>query len=251
MSLTKNEIKFIKSLHTKKQRDLNKMFIVEGEKMISELLVQSKFKIETIYYTSDYTINNLPSAIISTLISSKDLDRISGFNNANKVLAIVHSNILTELDLKENNLILILDDINDPGNLGTIIRTADWFGIKQIIASKKTVDVFNPKVIQSSMGAIFRINYMSKDLNESISLLKNNKYQIFGATIEGSNVYKTSLPQKTALVMGSESHGIQNYLLDVLDDSISIPNFGKSESLNVSMATGILLSEYKRTNLQK
>jgi TrmH family RNA methyltransferase len=101
------------------------------------------------------------------------------------------------------------------------------------------------------MGAIFRINYMSKDLNESISLLKNNKYQIFGATIEGSNVYKTSLPQKTALVMGSESHGIQNYLLDVLDDSISIPNFGKSESLNVSMATGILLSEYKRTNLQK
>jgi TrmH family RNA methyltransferase len=121
MSLTKNEIKFIKSLHTKKQRDLNKMFIVEGEKMISELLVQSKFKIETIYYTSDYTINNLPSAIISTLISSKDLDRISGFNNANKVLAIVHSNILTELDLKENNLILILDDINDPGNLGTII----------------------------------------------------------------------------------------------------------------------------------
>lgn len=251
MSLTKNEIKFIKSLQLKKQRDLNKLFIVEGEKVILELLSQSKFKINALYYTADYNTENISENINSTLIPSKTLERITGFKKANKALAVVNFNTINQPDTKEDNLILLLDDINDPGNLGTIIRTADWFGVTQIISSKNTVDLYNPKVIQSSMGAIFRINYFVKDLMTTIKDLKNDNFQISGATIEGGNVYNNTPPLKTALIMGSESHGIQDNILSLLDERVSIPNFGKSESLNVSMATGILLSEYKRSTLQK
>lgn len=246
MSLTKNEIKFIKSLQQKKHREINKRFIIEGEKMINELFQQSKFEIDTLYFTSDFSCESIPSSINSHSISNKDLDRITGFKKANKALAIVKSEALNSPNYEENNLILILDDINDPGNLGTIIRTADWFGITQIIVSKNTVELFNPKVIQSSMGAIYRINIFIKNLQEEITALRSNDYSILGATICGENVYKTNLPTKSALIMGSESHGLQQTIIDLLDDEISIPNFGNSESLNVAMATGILLSEYKR-----
>ena len=246
MSLTKNEIKFLKSLQIKRQREENKLFVVEGEKMVNELLSQSKLKIKHIYYTEDYDSSLIPSSTSHTQISIKDLDRISGFKKANKVLVVVHQLQNTKIKYSEDNLILVLDDINDPGNLGTIIRTADWFGITQIIASKKTVELYNPKVIQSSMGAIYRMNYFINDLETEVIKLKENNFTITGAIIHGENIYKSKLPMKTALVMGSESHGISEDLLKLIDSKISIPNFGQSESLNVSMATGILLSEYKR-----
>jgi len=246
MSLTKNEIKFLKSLQTKKQRDLNKLFIVEGEKMVTELFNQSKFKIDTIYFTEEYDFSLIPNTIQSQLISTKDLERITGFKKANKVFAIVKQLQNNVVDYTEDNLILVLDDVNDPGNLGTIIRTADWFGVTQIIASKNTVELYNSKVIQSSMGAIFRMNYIVNDLSEEVINLKQNEYIVSGAIIHGENVYKAKLPSRMALIMGSESHGITDDLLKLLDLEISIPNFGKTESLNVAMATGILLSEYKR-----
>lgn len=246
MSLTKNEIKFIKSLQQKKHREQNQCFVIEGEKMINELFQQTKFEVDSIYYTDEYDDSLIPSHINSQLISSKDLDRITGFKKANKILAITKSKIDVKPNYKEENLVLILDDINDPGNLGTILRTADWFGITQVIASKNTVELFNPKVIQSSMGAIYRINYFIRDLALELELIKKNKYSILGATLGGENVYKSEFQEKTALVMGSESHGLQEPILSLLDKEISIPNFGESESLNVAMATGILLSEYKR-----
>jgi len=246
MSLTKNEIKFLKALQTKKQREDSKLFVVEGEKMVSELFEQTKFDIKTIYYTEDYDINLIPNSIETQQISNKDLDRITGFKKANKILAVVKQHENSTPNYSENNLILVLEDVNDPGNLGTIIRTADWFGITQIIASKKTVELYNPKVIQSSMGAVYRMNYSVNDLNLEINKLKQNKYKIAGAIIHGENIYNSTLPTKTALLMGSESHGISNELLKDIDLKISIPNFGKTESLNVAMATGILLSEYKR-----
>lgn len=246
MSLTKNEIKFIKSLQQKKHRELNQCFVIEGEKMINELFQQTKFEVDSVYYTDEYDDSLIPLHINSKLISSKDLDRITGFKKANKILAITKSKSDEKPNYKEENLILLLDDINDPGNLGTILRTADWFGITQIIASKNTVELFNPKVIQSSMGAIYRINYFIHDLTTELELIKTNQYSIIGATLSGENVYTNKLPKKTALVMGSESHGLQEPILSLLDREISIPNFGKSESLNVAMATGILLSEYKR-----
>jgi len=246
MSLTKNEIKFLKALQTKKQREDSKLFVVEGEKMVSELFEQTKFDIKIIYYTEDFDINHIPNSIETQQISSKDLERITGFKKANKILAVVKQEENSIPNYTEKNLILVLEDVNDPGNLGTIIRTADWFGITQIIASKKTVELYNPKVIQSSMGAVYRMNYYVNNLDLEINKLKQNKYKIAAAIIHGENIYNSKLPTKTALIMGSESHGISNELLKGVDLEISIPNFGKTESLNVAMATGILLSEYKR-----
>jgi TrmH family RNA methyltransferase len=246
MSLTKNEIKLIKSLQNKRQREENKLFVIEGEKMVSELLEQKKFQIKCIYFTDDYDTDSIPSTINAEQITSKDLDRITGFKKANKVLAVVHQLQNTVPNYSENNLVLILDDVNDPGNLGTIIRTADWFGITQIIASEKTVELYNPKVIQSSMGAVYRMNYIVSDLALEINNLKENNFNVAAAIINGKNIYNTTLSIKTALVMGSESHGVSDELLKLIDLEISIPNFGKTESLNVAMATGILLSEYKR-----
>lgn len=247
MSLTKNEIKFLKSLQTKRQREESKLFVVEGEKMVNELFTQTKFEINIIYFTEDYDVNLIPNSVNSQQIANKDLDRITAFKKANKVLAVVNQqDINNTIDYSENNLILVLDDVNDPGNLGTIIRTADWFGVTQIVTSKKTVELYNSKVIQSSMGAIYRMNYRVTDLTQEISELKQKGFQISGAIIKGENIYKTKLPTKTALIMGSESHGISDELLKLIDLEISIPNFGQTESLNVAMATGILLSEYKR-----
>ena len=164
----------------------------------------------------------------------------------NKVLAIVHQNTSTQINYDEDNLILVLDDINDPGNLGTIIRTADWFGITQIIASKNTVELFNPKVIQSSMGAVYRVNYFVEDLIEVVNQFKEKSTPILGAVIDGENVYKTSINKQCVLLMGSESHGINETLLNLVTQKLTIPKYGQTESLNVAMATGILLSEYKR-----
>ena len=246
MSLTKNEIKLIKSFQIKRQREENKLFVIEGEKMVNELFEQNKFNIKCIYFTDEYDSSRIPNSIESLQISSKDLDRITGFKKANKVLAVLHQLQNTSIDYTENNLVLVLDDVNDPGNLGTIIRTADWFGITQIIASEKTVELYNPKVIQSSMGAVYRMNYYISNLTEEINNLKQNNFKITGAIIHGKNIYDSKLPTKTALVMGSESHGISDELLKLIDLEISIPNFGQTESLNVAMATGILLSEYKR-----
>ncbi len=246
MSLTKNEIKFIKSLHLKKNRSIEQLFIVEGEKLVTELYNQTKFNIKNLFVTSDYDVNQIPKNITYTLISNKDLERISTFKSPNKVLAVVHQPPLNQINFNDENLILVLDNINDPGNLGTIIRTADWFGITQIIASKNTVELFNPKVIQSSMGAIYRVNFIIDDLKQTITQLKQHQFTILGAVIDGENVYQTQLPKKIALVMGSESHGISYELLNDITQKVSIPKFGKTESLNVAMATGILLSEYKR-----
>ncbi len=244
MSLTKNEIKLIKSLQIKKYRDNNQLFVIEGEKIVSELTAQSNLKIDTIFYTNEWDVSKIPSNVHSVEISNNELERISGLKTPNKVLATVKMPSKKDIDLTDNNLILLLDDIKDPGNLGTIIRTADWFGIKQIIASKKTVDVYNPKVIQSSMGAIFRIKFTYEDLIPVIPKLKGADYIISGASLTGTDIYQATFTPKSALIMGSESHGISPEIIRALDQELLIPRYGESESLNVSIATGIFLAEY-------
>ena len=246
MSLTKNEIKFIKSLQLKKFREQHQQFVIEGEKMVCELINQSKFEIKHIYITTDFDENLIPNHIQKTNISHKELDRITGFKKANKILAVVNFNNQKDINYDENNLILMLDDVKDPGNLGTIIRTADWFGITQIIGSPNTVELYNPKVIQSSMGAIYRINYVVSDLESTLNEFKSKNLPIYGAVIDGESIYKSLMKTKCVLVMGSESHGISDKIKSLLTHQISIPKFGLTESLNVAMATGILLNEYKR-----
>ena len=242
MSLSKNEIKFLKSLQQKKFRDQEQQFIVEGIKMVAELLTAKNYSVKSIYLLDTCEIQ-VPENIPSTIVSSAELNRISSLKTPNKVLAVVNYNPINSLDLSEDNLILLLDDIKDPGNLGTIIRTADWFGITQIICSEESVDHYNPKVVQASMGSIFRMNILYHSLTDSILELKDADYKLFGASMSGKDAFRTPLPSKSALVMGSESHGISPALESNLE-CLTIPRIGKAESLNVSQATGILLSIY-------
>jgi len=250
MTLTKNEIKFIKSLRIKKYRDNHQLFIVEGEKLVNELMSQSTYKIDTVFHTQEYGIPETDLRFNSILISDKELAQISTLKSPNKVVATVKITAKFELNLQESDLVLLLDNVKDPGNLGTIIRTAEWYGIKNIIASEQTVDVFNSKTIQASMGAFYHVNFSYCHLESIITELKENDFVLSGASLSGVNVYKTEFETKTALVMGSESHGISPSIMKLLDRELLIPKVGVSESLNVGIATGIFLSEYYRQHMQ-
>ena len=238
MSLSKNEIKFLRSLQQKKYRDEAGLFVVEGPKLIEELLRQSRFEVETIYALNSWTEGNPDAGAIE--LTEQDLERISGFNKSNEVFATVKYSSEATIPT-DGSPVLLLDGINDPGNLGTILRTADWFGIRSVIASEDSVELYNPKVVQSTMGAVFRVNYSRKNLVETCKQLKTNDYRVLLAEMDGTDSSKVDYSGKIALVMGSESHGIRN--LD--GESITISSFGESESLNVGIACGILLYQYR------
>jgi RNA methyltransferase, TrmH family len=246
VSLSKSEIKFLKSLQQKKFRDSEGLFVVEGVKMLSELTQTDHFEIKGIYHLSDY-IPEVPAHLPQIEVNPSELARISGMKTPNMVLTIAKKRAGMTLNTAEENLVLLLDDIKDPGNLGTIIRTADWFGVKQIVCSSETVEMYNPKVIQASMGAIFRMNLMYSSLQENLKSLKESGFKLFGANMNGSNAFETEFPTKSAIVMGSESHGISKALQTQLE-TITIPKKGDSESLNVGIAAGILIGQYVQDN---
>jgi TrmH family RNA methyltransferase len=230
--ITKNQIKFIKSLSLKKNRIKEQLFIAEGEKVVSELL-RSDFEIKNIYATKECKVSNNNI----TQISNADLQRISNLKSPNKILAIVQ--FKNPKIIKHDRITLVLDEINDPGNLGTIIRMCDWFGVKQIICSKNTVDIFNPKVVQSAMGSTFRVQVNYTDLENYLSDIKT---PIYGAFMDGKNLKEVKIPKSAHLVMGNEANGISAKLNKLITDKVAIKNIGKSaESLNVAVATSILL----------
>ncbi len=242
--ISRNEIKYIKDLSRKSNRFSEGKFIVEGEKLVNELL-QSNFEIEAIYAVEGWS-NSLVEEVV--LISEKDLERISQLKTPNKVLAVVKMPEFWDIEENGKGLTLFLDTINDPGNLGTIIRTADWFGIKLIVCTQQSVDVFNPKVIQSSMGSAFRIPVEYVNANEFLEEYKiqNPTHPIIGAAMEGDELGKFDFPKDALLILGSESHGIHEDIKQHVTQHVTIPKFGQAESLNVGMATGILLWEWKR-----
>ncbi len=248
MSLSKNEIKFLSSLQQKKYRDEEGLFIVEGPKMVAELLNQKKFEIERIYGVESWFAEQLTPPL-HTQISQKELERISAHRHPNEVLATVKIPVKTELILTDSKFVLLLDGVSDPGNLGTILRTAEWFGLTDIIASKESAELFNPKVIQSSMGAIFRIAYHRTDLNSVCAELKSNGFQILLADMDGSAVESTTFAEKTTLIMGNESRGSHSIDKNLIDDKITIKSIGKTESLNVAIACGIILHQYNFAKL--
>ena len=230
--ITKNQIKFIKSLSLKKKRIKEQLFIAEGEKVVSELL-RSDFEIKNIYATKEWKVNN----DYITQISNAELQRISNLKSPNKVLAVVQ--FKNNKIIKHDGITLVLDEINDPGNLGTIIRMCDWFGVKQIICSKNTVDIFNPKVVQSAMGSAFRVQVNYTDLENYLSDIKT---PIYGAFMDGKSLKEVKLPKSAHLVMGNEANGISAEINKLITDKVAIKNIGKSaESLNVAVATSILL----------
>jgi TrmH family RNA methyltransferase len=245
MALTRNEIKFIKSLQEKKMREQERLFVVEGVKLVEELLLQSKMEVEVVYALPEFVANTSKSLNLVT-ISESDLERISGLVNPNRVLALVKFPKSKNIDWQFEKNVLVLDEIKDPGNMGTILRTADWFGINTVIASENCVDLYNPKVIQASMGAVYRINYIQDSLEKLLPDLKKSGFKLVGAAMQGKDLYSYAYPEKLALVMGSESHGISEKTNALLDETITIPKFGQTESLNVGVAAAIILSHFRQ-----
>ncbi|MFA9186677.1 RNA methyltransferase [Flavobacterium sp. FBOR7N2.3] len=239
--VSRNQIKLITSLQQKKYRIINQLFFAEGVKVIQELL-RSNFELEHLYttqYDFEAVLENKKS-----LIHENDLKKISALTTPNSCLAVFK--IPEEKPILESGLIIALDDVRDPGNIGTILRLCDWFGIKQVICSKETVDIYNPKVVQATMGSITRVNVSYVDLIEYIS---QTKLPVFGTFMDGDNIYKKTLPQEAIIVMGNEANGISEGIEEIIQSRLSIPRFGdlqQAESLNVATATGIILSEFKR-----
>ena len=242
--VSKNQIKLITSLHQKKYRFANQLFFAEGIKVIQEL-VESNFELEHLYTTQN-DFDAIP-VLKRTLISESDLKKISALAAPNTCLAVFK--IPAEKKITESGLILALDSIRDPGNLGTILRLCDWFGIEQLICSKETVDIYNPKVIQATMGSIARVNVNYIDLQDFIG---KTKLPVFGTFMEGENIYKSELPQEGIIIMGNEANGISIELEKLTKNKLTIPRFGqlqKTESLNVATATAIILSEFRRSSI--
>jgi len=257
--LSKNQLKYILQLHTKKGRAESGLFIAEGVKIVEELLV-SDFTVKEVVCTSVPALSE--RAEKTMLVSETELEKISGLVTPNEVLALVEIP-QWELDVKtlESKLTLVLDDIQDPGNMGTIIRIADWFGIENIICSPNTVDCFNPKVVQSTMGSIARVKVHYVVLDQFLVELKaanKDGFKIYGAVLEGTTIYNAKIEPKGLIVIGNESKGISTNVESMLTDKISIPNFshlklgrGEVESLNAAVATAIICAEFRRVTAGK
>ena len=249
--ISKIQIKHVSSLKQSKFRKEFNEFVVEGEKIIDELL-ESDLEIVSVYGTGEWIENSeakLQSKNIEYFkVSPKELERISSLKTPNKVLAVVNiPEVLLPQKDDFNDLILVLDKIQDPGNLGTIIRTADWFGIKHIICSENTVDVYNPKVIQSTMGSFLRIITHYTDLENFFKKEVPKDLNIYGALLDGENIYKHRFPGKGILIIGNESKGISDNIAQLVTHRISIPAHpnNKAESLNASVAAAILMGEFR------
>ncbi|AQS94084.1 RNA methyltransferase [Polaribacter sp. BM10] len=243
MSISKNQLKLITSLSQKKYRQKHNLFIAEGIKVVNELL-KSSFEVATLFCTNDYETNLTEDKIVR--IDETDLKKISSLKSPNKVLGLFKIPKLNSINA--SGLIVALDAINDPGNLGTIIRLCDWYGVTQLICSTDTVDCFNQKVVQASMGSLTRIaiNYVNLE-----AYLNETHLPTYIADMDGDNVYKTQLPEEGILIMGNEANGVSNQIKKLISNKISIPRFGEvqeTESLNVATATAILLSEFKRNS---
>ncbi len=236
--LSKNEVNFIQSLCHKKHRQTEGLFIAEGVKLVEEI-IQSHFKLKKIYATSKWAATNTHLGDVLCIISEDDLHRISSLQTSHQVLALVEQPTAQTVLPFAQKQSLVLDGIQDPGNFGTIIRIADWFGIHQIICSHTTVELYNPKVIQSTMGSFIRVPVSYGNLTE---LLKNVSIPIYGALLSGENIYKIPKPTEGILVIGSEGKGIGAELLPLITNPVTIPRIGGAESLNAAVATGILLS---------
>jgi len=242
MSLSQRQVKLITSLSKKKYRKQHGLFVAEGVKVVNELL-KSDLQLSVLFCTPDFECH-LEAKVEE--ISENELKKISSLNSPNKVLALFK---IPESDVRERKGITVaLDAVNDPGNLGTIIRLCDWYGIDQLVCSLDTVDCYNQKVIQSTMGSITRVGISYLDLP---AYLAQVDVPVFAADMHGENVYKSKLPTSAVLVMGNEANGISKDVANAVSDFLTIPRFGErqeTESLNVSTATAILLSEFKRNS---
>jgi TrmH family RNA methyltransferase len=248
--LSKKQVQLLTSLQVKKYRNDHGLFIAEGDK-IAEMLLSSDYTIHSIYATKEW-FKSLTLHIDSTAhhyeITQKELETISGLMTPQDVIIVAEiPNKNFDLNEIKTGLTLVFDEIKDPGNLGTIIRIADWFGIKNIICSPDSVDVYNPKVIQATMGSFCNVDVSYMPLEE---LFNRNKLPVYGTTLDGENIYESDLKKDAFILFGNESRGIKTDYKKLLTHKIKIPSFNtnasKAESLNISVATGIICSEFLR-----
>jgi len=249
--LSKNNIKFINSLRYKKYRQIHQHFFVEGEKLVNEAF-HSGFNIKQIIATEKGLKSFDEKLLINKnliITNEKELKKISAFTTPNKIFAIIEipetNNYKIEI---QKELVLGFEEINDPGNFGTIIRTADWFGIKTVFCSTNSVDIYNPKVVQATMGAVFRVKLICCDLKKIVNLYKN-KMNVYGTFISGNNIFNEELPDNGLILFGNESKGLSEELESLVDYKITIPNYSnkniKTESLNISSAVAIVCAQFR------
>jgi RNA methyltransferase, TrmH family len=244
--LSKSQISLLKSLQHKKERTENGLFLVEGYKSVIEF-INSPYQMEAVYHTASFDpkMLKLSRKINLSEISVTDIEKVSRLKTPQDIIAVVKIPAwpaLTNVQLKQK-FSLVLDGIQDPGNMGTIIRTADWFGIGHIICSDDTVDVYNPKVVQASMGSLSRINVHYTNLT---TILPQIGLPIFGAMLNGDNIYTTDFGAEGLIVMGNEGNGLRPGVEQLINKAITIPRTGKAESLNVGIATALFCSEINR-----
>lgn len=251
--LSKNTIKRLNQLAIKKNRVKENLFLVEGDKMILEL-AESEFKVAELYITKEMEPIISKGRFTNThvqLVSSSELKKISQLKTPQNSLAVCQIRDSYQFpEFLTESLSIYLDGIQDPGNLGTILRICDWFGIQHVFISADTVDLYNPKVIQASMGSFARVQVYETDFSEIKSLATKSEAVIYGAFMSGENIYTQKLAEKALLVMGNEGNGIRPEIESQIKQKLSIPNFSskqqKADSLNVSVATAVICSEFKR-----
>ncbi|MEO8769168.1 MAG: RNA methyltransferase [Ferruginibacter sp.] len=241
---SKSTIKYIQSLQHKKFRDEYNVFIAEGPKVVTELLQTKIFSCKAVYAVQDWFdgLDKSTAQLVqghSDIIKDFELEKIAHYATANKVVAIFGKKPANEKISLKNKLTLLLDDIQDPGNLGTIIRTADWFGIENIICSDNTVDIYNPKVVQSTMASLGRVNVLYTDLKEWIK--NSGSIQKFAATLNGKSLHEIGSVKEGMIIIGNESKGISEEIISLANENISIAKVGEAESLNAAIAAGIIL----------
>lgn len=252
--VSKSKISFIKSLKLKKYRIKENVFVAEGEKIVNEVL-KSNLDIKLIcalpeyLEKNEYVLEKFQDLVFET--KAEEMKKISSFITPSTILAVVSTPEVFNISYKTEDLYLALDEIQDPGNLGTIIRICDWFGIKNLICSNNCADLYSPKTLQATMGAFLRVNVVYANIAEEIIKFKNNTTNhVFGTFLNGENIYKSSLPKAGFIIMGNEGKGISKDLETMVDKKLFIPSFSEldihAESLNVSVASAIICSEFRR-----
>jgi len=244
--LSKSQISFVNALHLKKNRKDRGLFLVEGIKSITEF-IHSKYQVDSIFCceASLQKFSSISQDVKLVEISEADLKKISTLTTPQDALAIIRIPEKTPLRSESflNKFTLLLDGIQDPGNLGTIIRTADWFGFSEIVCSEDTVEAYNPKVVQASMGSLSRMSVYYTDLP---AFIKDVQIPVYGALLEGVSIYETGFEHPGLVVLGNEGKGISQNVIKLISNRITIPRFGGAESLNVAVSASIICSELKR-----
>jgi TrmH family RNA methyltransferase len=258
VALSRPKLKYLRSLQQKKFRDREKRFIVEGFRLTSEAL-DSDFVVEEVFYTAGFLENAEHAALVQRCrkgkretieVRTRELERFADTVTAQGVAALVRQRHFRLEDVVQTNrrrqVIIALDALAEPGNVGTIIRTGDWFGASGILLGRGTVELYNPKVVRSTMGSIFHLPIVSDvDLEDAVAQIRKQGFRVFAATVDGDGRYdETSLASKAMLIIGNETQGVSQAVLSLADERITIPRVGRAESLNAGVAAGILLARF-------